>query len=364
MNAAHQFRHFYAARVFAFLSLILALALGGGCLAPKSPTSAPDRADRILAGHNFTDTRISVAPADGMEPTGVWRVHGKHNVVYLAATSHLITRDQVPFPSTFYGAYSDSHEIYVEADTKASRLSEIAMTFRMLNWIRKHRADFFYPRGLSLADELKPETLTRVKEFYGPDFKKVERMRPVFLVFMAQAQRMGEQFIETGGVEDVFLARARVDGKPLRELDDSSVNAVALLAIDEMIYQIRRDVEKSGPDKVVDAAISGATEEIVQSDWRRGDLGEAEQEVLEMKATAPDLYAKIGPERNRKWLPKILKALDARKNVMILAGAAHFPGPDGLIALLENAGHKVEQLYGIDTNVALNQSKASREEAR
>ena len=82
--------------------------------------------------------------------------------------------------------------------------------------------------------------------------------------------------------------------------------------------------------------------------WRRGDLGAAQEEVEEMKRTASALYEKIGPERNRKWLPKIVGALEGKKNVMILAGMAHFPGPDGLIELVERAGYRVEQLYGAD----------------
>ena len=36
--------------------------------------------------------------------------------MYLAATTHLVTTNQVPFPSTYYAAYGDSEEIYVEVD--------------------------------------------------------------------------------------------------------------------------------------------------------------------------------------------------------------------------------------------------------
>lgn len=283
-----------------------------------------------------------------MVPTGVWKVNGKHNVIYLAATIHLVTTNQIPFPSSYYAAYSDSTEIYVEVDDQESRVSEYRMTLQMMRWMRKNQTDFFYPKGRSLADDLSPETLSRVQEYYGRDFKKIKTMRPAFLVFMVESQDMGDQFLEEGGVEDVFLARARKDRKQIRTLDDSSVNEVVLLALDEMIYDIKRELEKGGADAVVNEALFGSKEPIDERYWRTGDLQPAQEEMQEMQSQAPALYEKIGPERNRKWLPKILAALSGDRNVMILAGIAHFPGPEGLIALLEEAGFKVEQLYGVD----------------
>jgi uncharacterized protein len=335
-------------RAIALVSLAVLLQFPAGCVSSKVSGAAAARQARLLQGHAFDDVRISTEPAEGMEPTGVWRVRGAKNVVYLAATSHLVTTNQVPFPSSYYAAYRDAEEIYLEVDAEDSGVSEFRLTFQMMKWLRRNRVDFLYPRGQTLADELKPETLSAVKEFYGGEFKKVEQMRPVFLVFMTQAQQLGEQFLEEGGVEDVFAARARMDRKRIRTLDDSSVNEVVMLALDEMIFEIRRELEKSGPDAVVNEALSGAQEEIDERGWRSGDLAEAQKDLDEMRASAPELYEKIGPERNRKWLPKIVAALKGDRNVVVFAGVAHFPGPDGLIALLRRAGYEVEQLHGVD----------------
>lgn len=48
-------------------------------------------------------------------------------------------------------------------------------------------------------------------------------------------------------------------------------------------------------------------------------------------------------------MPKILKALKDDKNIMFLAGIAHFGGTDGLLELLKAAGYQAEQLYGVDS---------------
>jgi hypothetical protein len=121
-----------------------------------------------------------------------------------------------------------------------------------------------------------------------------------------------------------------------------------LLALDEMIFEIKRDIEKSGGDAAVIEALSGSGETIDEREWRSGDLTAVQEELDEMRTNAPMLYEKIGPERNHKWQTKIRAALEEDRNVMILAGIAHFPGSEGLIQLLEKAGYVVEQLYGID----------------
>lgn len=319
-----------------------------GCTTSKLAKLAADREERLLTAHTFEDLRVAVEPAEGMVPTGVWRVSGKRSVAYLAATIHLVTTNQIPFPSSYYAAYRDSEEIYVEVDDQESQLSEYRLTLQMMGWMRRNQAEFFYPKGRSLADDLSPETFQRVQAHYGRDFKKVQTMRPAFLVFMAEAEDMGDQFLEEGGVEDVFLARARKDRKRIRTLDDGSVNEVVLLALDEMVYEIKREIEETGADAVVNEALFGGKEPIDERYWRAGDLQPAQEEMQKMQSQAPALYEKIGPERNRKWMPKILSAVNGDRNVMILAGIAHFSGPDGLISLLEKEGLKVEQLYGID----------------
>ena len=47
-------------------------------------------------------------------------------------------------------------------------------------------------------------------------------------------------------------------------------------------------------------------------------------------------------ERNRRWVPKIEACLDGAR-CMIVVGAGHLVGADGLISLLRARGYTVEQ---------------------
>jgi len=280
-------------------------------------------------------------------PCGVWRVRGQRNTLYLAGTSHLVTRDQIPFPSPFYAAYHDSEEVYVEIDGNPARVS-VGMMFKMLKWIRSHRGDFICPEGRTIADYLAPGTVQRLKAFYGKDYPQRERMTPLLLAFMGGLEALANQVTNDGGVEDVFTALARKDGKPIRELDDSSVDDVAFNVLDEMVLDVRREISTRGADAVVEENVLGEKKPIEETVWRAGDLAAVEREIEETRRELPGLYEQLGPERNRKWLSKLKGALHRDKNVMVLAGAAHLGGKDGLLQLLRDAGFTVEQMYGVD----------------
>src|SRR4051812_27870012 len=92
----------------ALLSLACAIFIAG------CGTSRRERENGLLSRHAIGDTRISNQPTNGYVPTGVWRVRGVHNTVYLVGTMHIVTEDQLPFPSSFYAAYQDSQIVCVE----------------------------------------------------------------------------------------------------------------------------------------------------------------------------------------------------------------------------------------------------------
>ena len=49
-----------------------------------------------------------------------------------------------------------------------------------------------------------------------------------------------------------------------------------------------------------------------------------------------------------RWWPTIERALAGKRNVMVLVGALHLAGKEGLIEMLRQEGFKPEQMYGID----------------
>jgi hypothetical protein len=326
----------------ALLITSIALLFVTGC------ASDAHRAQRDpLAGHPFTETRMSVTPSNDYTPSGVWRIQGASNIVYLGGTSHVVSIDQVPFPSPYYAAYHDCRELYVEYDTH-SFFGQLRMIPKAVKWIQSHRSEFICPRGQTVANYVTPETLEKLKAHYGKKFRKRERFTPLLLLFMNEFEAASDAQATTG-VDDVFMFAAQRDRKPLHALDDKKVIDTAMLALDEMVAGIKAEISKRGVDAVIEDKIIHPTPEDPQDDlWRKGDLAGIEKFQSEMKNESPAFFEAGLVERNHKWLPRIESALHSRNNIMILVGCGHLGGDIGLLKLLRDAGYHPEQLYGID----------------
>ena len=77
--------------------------------------------------------------------------------------------------------------------------------------------------------------------------------------------------------------------------------------------------------------------------WLSGDQVEIEQAVNgAIRDLAPALYDVVLVRRNLNWTIQIEDMLEQDGVFLIAAGAAHFPGPDGVVTMLRNRGHVVE----------------------
>jgi uncharacterized protein YbaP (TraB family) len=77
--------------------------------------------------------------------------------------------------------------------------------------------------------------------------------------------------------------------------------------------------------------------------WMAADLASLDHEALEpLRAAVPALFQRLVSERNARWT----KALDARLKghgrTVVVVGAAHLIGPDGLPARLRALGYRVQ----------------------
>lgn len=291
---------------------------------------------------------MSATAQDGYVATGVWKIPGARNMVYLAGTSHLVAEDQIPFPSTFYAAYQDSKEIYVEYNTH-SLFNSLRIIPKATRWVLSRRHEFLCPRGRELSNYVSPEIYSRLRNHYGKNFRRIRFAKPEFVVFLAEFQSASEDQNATSGVEDLFMHAARKDRKRIRPLDDQKVVDTAFLAMDEMFDEASREIAKQGADAVIEERVlARKKEDFPDSVWRYGDLESSLELQAEMKREAPVFYREALVVRNQKWMPAIQEALAKPHNIMILCGAAHLAGEDGLLKLLNDAGYVPTQLYGLD----------------
>jgi len=89
--------------------------------------------------------------------------------------------------------------------------------------------------------------------------------------------------------------------------------------------------------------IQGAELARTVSAWRRGDAAAIERDVLSSFKKYPAAYQSLIVERNNNWMPQLEKCLGRTTPCMVVVGAAHLVGPDGLLTLLQRKGYRIEQ---------------------
>ncbi|MEL7401074.1 MAG: TraB/GumN family protein, partial [Pseudomonadota bacterium] len=170
---------------------------------------------------------------------------------------------------------------------------------------------------------------------------------------LAQYQSMTVQFISlvivmhelkrygmtAEGVDNHFYLRAKADGKVTSQLEsvDDQIRYLATMAQGNEDNLIRQTID--------DAQQLEQMMTQMRQSWRSGDLTTLTATgITPMQRDYPRIYQSLLVERNNNWMPRIKKLLQHPEPKLILVGALHLAGPDGLLAMLADDGYQLEQL--------------------
>jgi len=77
--------------------------------------------------------------------------------------------------------------------------------------------------------------------------------------------------------------------------------------------------------------------------WHTGDSEKLEKMLNEAMEEAPVIYKRLLTDRNRRWLTKIEELAHGKDNAIVIVGAGHLVGINGVVELLKKKGYKVAQ---------------------
>src|SRR5690606_18911287 len=81
--------------------------------------------------------------------------------------------------------------------------------------------------------------------------------------------------------------------------------------------------------------------------WRSGNAQVIWDEMaLEMREEFPAVYQRINVDRNDAWVPQLEAMLgpDGTGNTLVVVGALHLVGEDGVVEKLQAKGYEVERI--------------------
>jgi uncharacterized protein YbaP (TraB family) len=198
-----------------------------------------------------------------------------------------------------------------------------------------------YRDGSTLAQNISEETyqLTskRASEL-GIDMKALQPMKPWFValtMLSAKLQQMGLN--PKLGVDHHLAERAKRNGKPTTGLEtlEFQLGMFDQLAKREQELMLR---ETADAVERIEKNING----IVES-WLKGDGDRLATLMLAGMRAYPELYRKVIVERNQRWLEEITQLVRQGGDALVVVGAAHLVGKDGVVAMLKARGFDAEQ---------------------
>ena len=156
---------------------------------------------------------------------------------------------------------------------------------------------------------------------------------------LAEMSRLG--FDPALGLDRHLMARAADAAKPTSGLE-TAASQVRLLAGMPMATQ------HQFLDEFLDEAEDPkGSMDALHASWRRGDADAIEGAMVrELAEKYADLYRRINVDRNQAWLPKLRAMLDTSgdDDTLVVVGALHLVGKDGLVSQLKAKGYRVERL--------------------
>lgn len=264
--------------------------------------------------------------------TSLWRISKGNHQLLIGGTMHLLSQSDYPLPDEYEQAFREIGTLVLEADLDA--LSKPKSQAKMVQGL-------IYTDGSTLRGKIKPKTYKALVHYCktaGLSLKTMVAMKPPMVVLtltMMELKRLG---LAGSGVDQFFLSKAKKTGKKIAGLESAQSQIETLENMgkgheDELILSTIKEIRKT-PEFVDE----------MKKAWRTGNLVDLEQVGIKtMRAEFPELNQSLLTTRNNAWLPKIKRLLDTPERELILVGALHLAGEEGILAQLKKQGYLVEQ---------------------
>ena len=265
-------------------------------------------------------------------PVTMWRAAGVNNSVYLLGSIHLLRPQDLPLPSVVDAAYDDAEVLVMELDMDDLG-SDVTQLFARSGVMKD---------GATLRQVMGEEDFARAAaaaEAIDIPIDLLAHSEPwlaAITVEMMIFYRIG--FNPMLGVEMQMVSRAARDGKPIEGLETAEEQTAFLdgLSIETQRVMLLQTLEEG-------AKISESIDEIIHA-WRNGDIAALESGLLEDLSENAELAEALVNSRNRRWVDQISELLDDDDDYLVIVGALHLIGEQGVPQLLARDGVEIDQL--------------------
>ncbi len=274
-------------------------------------------------------TLFALAPAAGAQ-SFLWEAHSEAGTLYVLGSVHLLRPDAYPLPAAIEKAYEASDVVVFELDLDEMQAGAAQMMQRGL-----------YADGSSLCSHVADSTCALVASRLDalpavrPFVERAEPWMAALVLTTTMLQQAG--YRADLGLDAHFHARAVQDGKPRRALETLEEQIGFMDGLDpheqeQFLHFTLREMERATTQVDTMTAL-----------WKRGDAAGLSALALDDLSDLPGFRSRMLTERNRAWVPPLTALVAEGHTPLVVVGALHLVGEDGLLALLEAQGFTVTQ---------------------
>lgn len=277
---------------------------------------------------------VSLAPRlAAQEKSFLWKVQSKHGAIYVLGSIHYLKQENYPLKKSIQDAFENCQTLVFEIDLssatpeRAQQLMLEKAHYRDGTLLQQHISLQTYKLAERRAQEL------------GIGISQMSPFKPWFVALSLLSLKLQKMGFDPNYGLDRFLAdQAKRGDKIIRGLESLEFQFGLLdqLSPSEQDSMLRQTLDELD-------LLDKSLDQLVES-WLTGNARAVEDLLLASMKEYPAVYRKVVIDRNRRWLPDLIKMLEQGEKALVVVGAAHLVGQDGLIELLKQRGYTVEQL--------------------
>lgn len=263
----------------------------------------------------------------------LWQVRSGNTELYLQGSVHLLKPSDYPLDPAIEQAYSACSKLIFETD-----LDEMQSAETMQLMLSKAHLE----EGKTLKEVLNPETYKALKkpcEQVGLPLEAIQQLQPwsvATTLTLLHLQKLG--LSPQHGLDHYFWKKAKEDGKTVHPLETPKFQ---LALFDSLSHKNQDQLILHTLDEL--KTIEKSFNEI-KTAWEKGQLDRLNQLATDTLKQYDDLYRQMVTDRNHSWMKTFNQTLKEKETAMVIVGAAHLGGNEGLIHLLRQKGYTVTQL--------------------
>ena len=262
----------------------------------------------------------------------IWKIESDSNTVYLMGSIHFLQEDDYPLDERFDQCFQNAENIVFELHYDSTQTPK----FQQYTLLKA-----FYPEGGTFKSSVSDSTYTLVKNKLlelGMPIEKLNAFQPWFIavtMLSLNLQKLG--FDPKLGIDQHFFTLAKESQKNIIPLEtpEYQLDLLATLGGDDQENFVIQTMDQfdemeSGFRDIVDA-------------WETGDLEKLNELLNKGFEEYPALKQSLLIQRNHNWLDKIVQFTEDNEDYLVIVGAGHLAGEEGLVELLEAQGYSLER---------------------